>query len=130
MPDVSGFLWRKYCVAIPAGRPGYPVVVPANTRGMYPGLMRWDQMEAAVLGVVLPREDLLPQAICYDMDRALLVLSGILGRSGSRVIDVMDVAEFFCRNLLGAYAGGDTPFFWSPDDNWDDILVRFNHNIR
>ena len=131
MAAMSGFIWRKYACPIPLGEVGMPELIRRPEGRLYPELMRWDLIGAAFAGFVRPAPDLLPQAVCYDLQTAFsIVRDDVLGSTGSRVVDMVELSDFMTSNLLGCFAGPDTPYFFSDSGSWLSELRRFSQSSR
>jgi len=119
---MGGFIWRKYVCALPVSG---EIKVGTASYKSYPHLMRWELLEDAFCGVVYLQKDGPPSAICYDLQAAMALFhKSILGGTNSRVVDIMSSVESFNLMILNAYAGGDTPFFWSKSDSWDTEMYH------
>ncbi len=113
---VAGWLTRKYISTHCGSENDHLIVIP-TPRDRYPSYMRWEQLDDAFIGFVYQRGQGLPLAACYDMvDAFEYYQKNIVGRTGSRTIDLVVAAEGFESHLLSCFAGSDTPFFWTPQE--------------
>ena len=122
---MAGYLWRKYCCGAPIGEPGFPVLRKLEVGNLYPELMRWGALGESMIGLVYADEEGPPTAVCYDLQGALKLFSEELGKTQSRVIDAMETVEAFTMLIMGAYADGSTPYFYSDSEDWFNEVSIF-----
>lgn len=124
----KGFLWRKYILPYDLdGGDGTLSLQYGEVRGRYPQLTRWDQMGGAEIGFVHLGFDGPPIAVCYDLQGALALFNDTLGKTGSMVVDMMNLEESFRTLILAAFMGSDTPFFWTSSNDWRTEVNDFIH---
>ena len=82
-------------------------------RGVPDGVVVWDGLDGAVVGLELPRDDGGPQRLLYDYGRMVDLL---VDRDGMSVDEAFDYIDF---NVVGAYVGPGTPVVVDIRRDWD-----------